>query len=238
MTRDEFDPIEWLSRRDPLRGDVSVSDADADKTLDRVFAAVSRDRRHRSRNLIPVAVAVAALAATAAAVVWTRPAEDPVGVMCHSEFDLDADAALVPYSGTPVKTCEQAWSNPELVDIFGSDPAPPLVGCVLGDGVAAVFPRSNAATCGDLGLAELDGGFDDLDALNAFQSTVVDQLLGQCVSPDDTASIVRTELDTAGLAHWDVAASEPPQGEWCGSIAVDPQAQTVSIVPIPPAPTP
>lgn len=238
MTGDEFDPIEWLASRDPLGGDVSVSGTDAGEMFDRVHAAVSRGRRHRSRILIPVAAAVAALVATAAVIVWTRPAEDPVGVMCYSEFDLGSDAALVPFGGTPVETCEQAWLDPGLEDIFGLDRTPPLVGCVLDGGNAAVFPRQGAATCRDLGLAELAGDTDDLDALLGFQNAVVGQLLDVCVSPDDAAVIVRTELDAAGLSRWAVVSDPPPPGEWCGSIAVDPEAQTITVVPIPPAPEP
>lgn len=236
------DPFDELVRRNPIPDSAvlpePVDDDRASDLLARVLRSGSpgaddRHRRRRRRILIPLA-AVAAVATAAAAWVVTRPADDPTGVACYRDVDLGADIFVAePTAGDAVRACTAAWSEGP----FGFDDPPPLMGCVLETGVAAIFPAMDGDPCDRLGLAHLSRD-DDRAPIVGVQERLAEELGSRCVPVVEAEPLVRDELAEAGLGSWTVVApSALPPDRPCASVAIDAAARAITIVPIPATPS-
>jgi hypothetical protein len=138
------------------------------------------DRRHRRRWALVAGIALVASGSFAAAkLLDATPASNPGLVRCYSVATLTdnprqfTDTAMAAVDGQPapdiaarvndaVSACAGLWQigliqNGQIVpDAAGGNghAVPPLVACVLPNGVAAVFP-GDGQTCRTLGLAPL-----------------------------------------------------------------------------------
>lgn len=239
----EFDPIEWLRTRDPLKHTPeSVLDADETQRAirDRVIATAT-SRRRRSRRLIPVAAAAAVLVASGtavAAVLIARSSNpDPVNVLCFGEASLDASRVQVEQGRDPVAACREAWADPQYSEVFAQQQPPPLAVCVLESGVTAVFPEVQTDPCDALGLVAAGPPSSDDEALRRLTEEITEALDRGCVPTAEVERIARDALASKGLGDWTVTAASGPPSGLCGSIAIDAAGQVIRIVPIPPPPT-
>lgn len=171
---DSFDQIPMAPHRREARGGHLMT----------VVAEQSTSRRRRIRWAVPGAVAALMLTGgvAVAAYVVSQPATVREQVHCYTEADVNgyrSDGAGATAEGKPadvadeaVALCRQLWefgvltegpaaaqAPPPEQDPKAGQPAikrvaPPLVACVVSDGVAGVFP-GDAATCARLNLPEL-----------------------------------------------------------------------------------
>ena len=182
--------------------------------------------------------AVAVVVASALSVGFTVHAlsadvTQPTGVGCYASADLGADTAVVSADGrSPVAVCEELWQRGDV----GSWPVPALAACVLPSGAVGVFPGGRA-TCATLDLAPLDeaaylAGAGDFIAL---RTALVDRFLASgCLDRPGATRVVEDELSAQGLGSWRIVT---PTGfttdRPCASLALEPAARTVLLVPAP-----
>lgn len=192
-----------------------------------------RRGRRSKRLVVGVAVATVGLVAAAAAWVVTRPAGNPTRVACFAAADLEADTApLATGLDDPVAACEEVWRSGPF-QAWGA--VPPLAACVLTSGVAGVFP-GEPSVCDRLGLARLATESGDW---NARVTQLVDGLTAElafpsCVDVGVAADLVRQRLDQLALDGWTLIAPATAVPERpCASVAFDPPARTVTLVPVP-----
>ncbi len=99
-----------------------------------------RGRLRSPRGLAVVVVATASLLASAFGYVFAeRNVTNATTVRCYKSASLGTNyVGITPGASGPVGSCRsEVWSEGG----FGSPTTPPLVGCVLANGVEAVFPR-------------------------------------------------------------------------------------------------
>ena len=192
-----------------------------------------RRRRPSKRLMVGVAVATAGLVAAAAAWVVTRPADNPTRVACYAAADLEADTApLAAGLGDPVAACQEVWRTGPF-QAWGA--VPPLAACVLPSGIVGVFP-GEPSVCDRLGLARLATESGDW---NARVTQLVDGLTAElaypsCVDVGVAADLVRQRLDQLALHGWTLIAPATAVPERpCASVAFDPPARTITLVPVP-----
>ena len=192
-----------------------------------------RRRRPSKRLVVGVAVATVGLVAAAAAWVVTRPADNPTRVACFAAADLEADTApLAAGLGDPVAACEEVWRTGPF-QAWGA--VPPLAACVLDSGGVGVFP-GEPSVCDRLGLARLATESGDW---NARVTQLVDGLTAElaypsCVDVGVAADLVRQRLDQLALDGWTLIAPATAVPERpCASVAFDPPARTITLVPVP-----
>ncbi|HEV2759041.1 MAG TPA: hypothetical protein VGV86_05680 [Acidimicrobiales bacterium] len=182
--------------------------------------------------------AVAIAVASAVSVGFTMHAlttdvSEPTGIACYASADLRAGTAVVGADGrSPVEVCGEVWKRGDI----GSGPVPSLAACVLPSGAAGVFPGGRE-TCAALDLAPLDeaayrAGTGDFIAL---RTALVDRFLASgCLDRPGATRVVEDELRAHGLASWRIVnptgftADRP-----CASLAFEPAATTVLLVPVP-----
>lgn len=246
------DPLDLLARANPVPTVESLAPTatylPAQRTLarllDRRLPVVERggpagpDRRRRRSRRLPLAVAgaaaAAAILASAAAWVLTREPGDSSRVACYAAADLGANTAVV-HDGSmlgPIAACQEVWAT----GAFQSwGPVPPLAACVRG-GRAAVFP-GDPSVCDRLGLARFLTESGDTATLSV---QLVDNLVAalaapNCVDVANAVDLVHQELDRLGLVGWTlIAPATAVPGRPCTSIAFDPPAKTITLVPVPP----
>ena len=241
MSDNEFDPVEWLASLDPLRDEEQWNDVRRDPEALELYRRVNAEigaAARRRRVLVGVVAAAIVLAATGAGYLATRQPTDPTGVACYSEFDRSSSAVVVPHHPSPLETCRRAWFSSEFDEALPGEQSPPLLGCVLDSGMAAVFPRSGNQGCSDLGLATLADHRVD-DRVQEFIEELSSELRSRCVPPQEARELAQDELDALDLVGWTARISrDDAPAQWCASLAVDAPSRVVLIVPIPPAPNP
>ena len=251
------DPLDLLGAMNPVPDERALPATSAyvpaQRTLQRILAqslplaptAPAPDRRDgggegggrrgrpSKRLVVGVAVATVGLLAAAAAWVVTRPADDPTRVACFAAADLEANTApLAAGLGDPVAACEEVWRTGPF-QAWGA--VPPLAACVLTSGVIGVFP-GEPSVCDRLGLARLATESGDW---NARVTQLVDGLTAElaypsCVDVGVAADLVRQRLDQLALDGWTLIAPATAVPERpCASVAFDPPARTVTLVPVP-----
>jgi hypothetical protein len=190
--------------------------------------------RRRWRLVAGGALVVASLVTAAAVWVVTRPAGNPTRVACFAAADLDADTAVVAASagGDPITSCEEVWRNGSF---RGWGAVPPLAACVLASGTVGVFP-GDPSLCDRLGLARHVAEGADWDAR---VGQLVDGLTSElaspaCVDVAVAADLVRERLDQLDLDGWTlIAPATVAPDRPCASVAFDPPAKTITLVPVP-----
>jgi len=192
-------------------------------------------RKKRSRLVIPVFVAAAVLSMGFTVYALTRDVTEPSGIGCYAAADVGANRVVVGADGSsPVAVCERVWAN----GAFGPGEMPPLAACVLTTGAVGVFP-GGPETCGVLELAPLDGQAypGQVGGFIAFRTAVVDRFQAAgCLDEQTATAAVRDEFQAQGLSGWTVvtAAKFSPDRP-CASLAFEPEAKRVSLVPTPPS---
>ena len=191
-------------------------------------------RRRRSRMLIPIVAAAAVLSMGFTVYALTRDVTEPSGIGCYAEADTGAKTVVVGADGRPpVAVCEAVWAG----GAFGPGEMPPLAACVLTTGAVGVFP-GGPETCASLDLAPLDGTTypGEVGDFIAFRTALVDRFRAAgCLNEQAASEAVREEFATRGLSGWTVVTeSRFSAARPCASLAFEPEAKRVSLVPIPP----
>ena len=185
-----------------------------------------------------VVAAVAIAAASAVSLGFTVHALTtdvtvPTGIACYASADLGASTTVVGADGrSPVAVCEEVWQRGDA----GSGPVPSLAACVLPSGDVGVLPGGRD-TCANLDLAPLDeaGYLVGAGDVIALRTALVDRFLAsRCLDRPSATHVVEEELGDHGLGGWRIVnptrftADRP-----CASLAFEPAARTVLLVPMP-----
>jgi hypothetical protein len=190
-------------------------------------------RVRRSRRLIPIATAAAVLSMGFTVYAMTRDVTEPTGIGCYAKADLDAKTVVVGADGRPpAAICEAVWA----AGAFGSGEMPPLAACVLTTGAVSVFP-GGPQTCATLELAVLnDAAYSDqVGEFVAFRTAIVERFReAGCLNEQAARETVQDELSTRGIQGWTVVTeTKLSAARPCASLAFEPEARRVSLVPIP-----
>lgn len=210
-------------------------------------------RRRRSRWVVPVLVTSSLLGGAAAYAFLQGRVSKPEKVACYESADLEAntEVASVDERG-PIAACADLWRR----GAFGpTREVPDLAECVLGSGVAAVFPTTPGhdvcralelpSVAPSISTTSVPGALprpesDDAARVRAFRDAVAAPFLeATCLEPPVATSIVRRELDRAGLRDWTIRAGEGPTGDGftaqrpCASLSLRPEDKEVVLVPAP-----
>jgi hypothetical protein len=191
------------------------------------------DKRPQRRAVVLVLVAAAVTAGFTFYALVNRVSE-PLTIGCYAAVDLDADAAVVGADGrSPVTVCEELWRNGAV----GPGAVPPLAACVLPSGAVGVFPSTDGDPCTTLQLAPLDSTSypDEADEVVALRTSLVEKFLAVgCLDDAEATETVVEELEDRGMSGWTVERSGTFTAERpCASLAFDPEAETVTLVPVP-----
>lgn len=191
-------------------------------------------RARRSRLLVPIVAAAAVLSMGFTVYALTRNVTEPSGIGCYAEADTGAKTVVVGADGqSPVAVCEAVWAG----GAFGpGEMMPPLAACVLSTGAVGVFP-GGPETCAGLDLSPLDAATypGEVGHFIAFRTALVDRFRAAgCLNEQAATDTVREEFTTRGLSGWTVATeSKFSAARPCASLAFEPEAKRVSLVPIP-----
>jgi hypothetical protein len=190
--------------------------------------------RHRRRLLVAVGVVAVSAVLAAAVYIASRRADDPTRVACYAAADLEADTVALGAAagGNPLGACEEQWQT----GAFQGWGVPPLAGCVLTSGIVGVFP-GEPSVCDRLGLARLATESGDWEArvLQLVSGLRAELAAPNCVDVAVAADRVRQRLEQLDLDGWTLIAPATTVPERpCTSIAFDPPAKTITLVPIPP----
>ena len=246
----DVDPLELLARADPVPDERALPPTraylPAQRTLERILdlplpvAAGSprrqAEQRHRRRRRVALATGAAVVALVAAAAAWvvTRSASDTSRVACYAAAARDADVVLVQARAGvgPLAQCSGVWASGEF-QAYG--PVPPLAACVLSRGDVGVFP-GDPSVCDRLGLPRVatDSGNDASVSVQLVDNLVAALAAPNCVDVTAAVDLVHQELDRLGLVGWTlITPATAVPGRPCTSIAFDPPAKTITLVPIP-----
>jgi hypothetical protein len=197
-------------------------------------------RRRMARLALGVSVVTLSAGVAGYALVGHRPTSE--NVSCYAAADLGADTAVAGAGATDaVAACAAMWARVG----FGPAGKLNLRACLLASGAIGVFPeKPGTDVCLTLGLASAtpSGGapMAEADRFVAFRDTVRARLVGQaCVGAEPAATIVREELDRAGLGGWTVATAAGEGGiefsaeRPCTVLDLRPEERTVALVPSP-----
>ncbi len=192
-------------------------------------------RAGRSRLLIPTVAAAAALSMGFTVYALTRNVTEPSGIGCYAEANTGANTVVVGADGrSPVAVCEAVWAG----GAFGTGTIPPLAACVLTTGAVGVFP-GGPETCAGLDLSPLDGATypGEVGDFIAFRTAVVDRFRAAgCLNEQAATDAVRDEFTARGLSGWTVVTeSRFSAARPCASLAFEPKAKRVLLVPMTPA---
>jgi hypothetical protein len=224
-------------------------------TSGEAVAARSRPSPWRARRLVPAFLVASLLGGTVAYAILRDGVTKPEAVACYERADVESpiEVAFVGKQG-PIAACAELWRR----GAFGPGvEVPPLVECVLDSGVAGVFPAvPGRDVCGALNLPPVTSAptvsttapgpgatqsAGDVNArILAFRDAVTPQLFDAgCVEPRAAATIIRRELDRAGLGDWTVRGGEGLAGDGfsaerpCATLSLRPDSREVVLVPSP-----
>lgn len=246
------DPLERLRAANPVPTRAVATIAPDPVLFARITtpapAPAPAPRRWRDRRLMPVLLAGSVLTGAVAATFYFRDhVTKPETVACFEAAAPDAPAQVTGVDRRgPVAACADLWRQ-GLIGAGGD--APPLVECVLPSGIAGVFPtRAGEDTCARLSLPAPSSTPSttvppppaptaaDVNArILAFRDAVLPQFLdAPCVELAPATTIVRRELDRAGLGDWTVRAGEGfSAARPCVTLSLRPEAREVILVPTP-----
>jgi hypothetical protein len=211
----------------------------------RTFDGKNR-RRRRRLALVVVPAVIAILAATGfTTYALTREPTHLESVGCYDKASLDANVAVVSLDGRdPTVICNEIW---QAGDLPGAPVPTKLAACVLQTGAIGVFPSSDAATCENLGLADLPASYAEQGKkFAALRDAIVAQVGEpasgstrggpQCVGEDQARAVVRRELDSHGDEDWTVkvAGGEFSPETPCADVDFDGAGKTVYLLPVGP----
>lgn len=257
------DPLERLRAANPVPPDLSTVPGADPALFNRIVSAETVVARkpaaaptpRRARRLVPALLATSLLGGAVAYAILKNDVTKPHQVACYETAALEARTELVRVDERgPLEACADLWRR----GVLGrGGEVPTLAECVLGSGVAAVFPaRPGDDVCRRLrsGTVPPTGpqpttqppaeNQADVNArFLAFRDAVLPQFLETpCMDPRTGAAIVRRELAAAGLADWTVRGGEGLAGDGfsparpCATLDVQPERREIVLVPTPPRP--
>lgn len=228
-----------------------------DPVLFRRITSVTGERlrpgrqRRRAKRLVPVLVASTLLGGAAAYAFLRGEVSKPESVACYASASLEANTEVVSFDERgPVAACAELWRR----GAFGPTPeVPDLAECVLGSGVVGVFPTTPGQdVCTLLNLPIVPPAptsvpgtapqppADSTARVLAFREAVAGPFLeSPCVEAPAAFSIVRRELDRAGLADWTIRGGEGLTSDGftaqrpCATLSLRPENKEVVLVPTP-----
>lgn len=233
-----------LRRTNPVRdNDVPGADSPEARELLTRILATPQDREIRTpasrRNLhLVIAVAAISVITVAATWIWLRTISIPNAIICYQAVDLDADAAAAPPSETATgDACAPAWEQQTLVnpDIVPPGSLPPLTACVAENGALAVFPTDDTTVCRRLGLAHPDPTTQELaDNVRTLESQLIEYFQSEeCIPVREATEHASDVAEDHGLGGWAIEAQTETPERPCASFSIDPDLETIFIVPIP-----
>ncbi|MDQ3641409.1 MAG: hypothetical protein M3450_08090 [Actinomycetota bacterium] len=207
-----------------------------------------RRPRRGAKRLLPVLLASSLFGGAAAYAFLRGEVSKPERVACYQSADLNAKTVVVSVDEDgPVAACAELWRR----GVLGTAGEVPDLGeCVLDSGVAGVFPSTSGQdVCGALKLPAVVSSTtvpgpvpqpDPNAGLRAFRDAVAGPFLDSpCVEPPAAFSIVRRELDRAGLTDWTIRGGEGLSGDGftaqrpCATLSLRPENKEVVLVPTP-----
>jgi hypothetical protein len=236
---DPVDPYEILRSVNPV-DPAKLADVEGPEPSiegERVLNAKDRSWRPRwvPRKSVRLVMFAALMSGAAAATAWALIGQTSqrVTVGCYEEASLRSRVFVEAMGSSPTATCLRVWKQGEL---SGRTPQQ-LEACVLPSGAIGVFPSAGRDVCVHLGLK---GFVRDLSSADVAQSTVFERDLGSafirkgCLRLTPAIALVELELQKHGLAGWRIAHTQPFTAQRrCASAAVEPNVETVTIVPVP-----
>lgn len=261
---DTSDPLERLRAANPVPHAAVVLLRPDPALFDRITTAPPssvpdpvRGRRRR-RRLVPALVATSLLGGAVAYGLLRGEVSNPETVACFEAPDLAAATEVVTVEAAgPVDACAGLWRRGVFEPSTG---VPPLVACVLPEGVVGVFPATGAGDpCTALNLAPLSPtptrstttttlpgaapapppvsppAADPNTRILNFRDAVLGQFLDSpCMAPAAGAEIVRRELDRAGLSDWTITSGGYTSERPCASLSFRSEERQVVLVPTTP----
>jgi hypothetical protein len=173
----------------------------------------------------------------------------PENVACYERADLQSRTEAI---GVDARGAAAACADLWAAGVFGDAAVPPLVECTLASGLVGVFPSTEGAqACARLGLPSppppptappAPGNPPPTPPVDVnarfllFRDAALSEFLASpCVEPATAESIVRRELDRAGLADWSVRPDQAFSPDRpCATLAFHPEQRQVGLVPGPP----
>lgn len=223
-------PIELLSRVVPMSDEEAASvfgEAGREGLLDAITRLTPRGRparrRLRRRSLV-IALAAVVVVAAATGAGWALThgsARDTTSIDCVIQ---GADTIIEATSGDPAADCAVAWQG------LTGKPAPQLRAYDDGIGGVTVIPSSQKPPAGwtpivsqNVALIELQESLDD--SINGLNSA--------CFGVSAATAFAQRQLDRLGLVGWTVQArSGFGPGESCANGVAEPEAKTISLMPV------
>ena len=238
----ERDPFDILRSNDPVDiGSLPDARSPEGQALFRNVTEFGLRRVLRSRRLRVAVVVISTVALIAAGWILLREVTLVQGVVCYSATDLNSDRVGVRPTDEPnVELCIEPWAegvlnNPGIEE--GSVPA--LTGCVNEEGALVVFPTDDQSVCDRLGLATPEPKSPSPSgSVPTTDSELQRKLVGffstrTCVAMGEASIEVQRILDDAGVEGWRIEAQPAQPTRPCASFAIDTEARTVILVPIP-----
>ncbi len=240
MNIHENDPLELIRQADPAPRDSMPTAMSPLRRLIRARVAeemIAEQPDSSRRVLVRVAVALV-IAALVSAATWiiTQDASDPSGIVCYEEASLQSTGIVVAANPLDTSLCDPLWAEGALQNpAVESGAAPQLVACVNAHGVLVVFPASdNGDVCRDLNLARHESSTSE--QLLVDMNNRLNRLFAEapCLELND-AKLQATEIvRVTGLRDWTVVVTTSATEERpCASYAIDANARTVVLVPVP-----
>ena len=234
---DELD----IPERDLPRGRLQIRKEHLVRELSIWDRTARRRRRRFAIVLVPAVLVVLAVTGFTTYALTREPTHlETLG--CYDRPALDADVTVVSADGRdPIEICTEIWQRGDLA---GADLPNKLAACVLETGAIGVFPSSGAATCEELGLADLPASYAvERQRFAALRNAIVAKLgepasgssLGsaKCVGEADARAVVRRELDAHGYGDWGMEVSAVYTAERpCTEVSFDGRRKVVELIPV------
>jgi hypothetical protein len=238
MTGREYDFDELLRRADPVAG-IEIPGPDS-AIAGQILSRVLRKRRRRHLAVaVAAAIAVLASAVAAVAILFDGDVEVRQGLLCLDSADSDARRVEIPVpTSITADACAELWVSGVLAnpDLAPPGAVPPLTGCVLGSGVLAVFPSDDPGICAELDLPAFE-------RMTATDKSLLEEILalmppGECTRFEAAATQVGELLERLESDRWTLRlGGEPTTQRPCASPSIDETGRTITLVPIPEAPS-
>jgi hypothetical protein len=255
---DTNDPLERLRAANPVPPAEVVLLRPDPVLFDRITSTPrppipARLRRRRARRLVPALVVTSLVGGAVAYGLLRGDVSNPETVACFEAADPRSATEVTGVEATrPIEACAALWRR----GAFGAGrEVPPLVACVLPDGIAGVFPAiAGADVCTALNLvpitptqspaapttvpgpAPAPPPVADLNTrIVSFRDAVLGQFIdAPCLAPATAEDIVRRALDREGLGDWTIVSTGYTADRPCATLSIRPDQRQVVLVPATP----
>lgn len=227
----------WDELQQSIAGPADMPGPDSFEAKRALAAVLSQESgiQRRKRRLRVTAIGVLSIVLTAAVAIRYLPVDHTFELGCFEATDLAANRLVSDVDNQPgADDCAEWWINGELTNPeVPLGQVPPLLACVTESGVLWVFPSDDPTTCQRLGLAVPDSSPASSPG-SVIRAALVDQYAWEaCVPPVQAAAEISGALVDLGFSDWSVSYDDAAEGD-CTTLAIDPIAKVVSVVPVPP----